>query len=101
MPVRAARHTDRRQAIVVAEEGVVGRDRRIPAGTRVLVNDTLELTSPAPRGGWSLPAGLVNLVVSLPGEAQSISSSLFLAADTLYSLDLEEGGGFTVSRRAR
>lgn len=72
-----------------------------PAGTRVLVNDTLQLTSPSPRGGWSLPAGLVNLMVSLPGETQPISSSLFLAADTLYTLDLEDGGGFSVSRRAR
>lgn len=72
-----------------------------PAGTRVLVNDTLVLTSPAPRGGWSLPAGLVDLVVSFPGKATSISSSLFLAADTLYTLDFEDGGGFSVSRRAR
>jgi hypothetical protein len=64
-------------------------------------HDIQELTSPAPRSGWSLPAGLVNLVVSLPGEAQPISSSLFLAADTLYTLDLEDGGGFSVTRRAR
>jgi hypothetical protein len=72
-----------------------------PAGTRVLVNDSLEFTSPAPRGGWTLPAGLVNLVVTPPGIARPISSSLFAASDTLYVLDLEEGGGFSVSRRGR
>lgn len=72
-----------------------------PRGTRVLVNDTLELTAPAPKGGWPLPAGLVNLVVTLPGQAPSLSSSLFVAADTLYVLDLEDGGGFSVSRRGR
>ncbi len=72
-----------------------------PAGTRILVNDSLEYTSPAPRGGWPLPTGLVNLVVTLPGEARPISSTLFAASDTLYVLDLEEGGGFSVSRRGR
>lgn len=72
-----------------------------PQGTRVLVNDTLELTAPAPKGGWTLPTGLVNLVVSRPDEARPISSSLFAAADTLYMLNLEADGGFTVSRRRR
>ena len=67
-----------------------------PAGTRILVNDSLELTSPAPRGGWTLPAGLVNLVVTLPGGPRPISSSLFVASDTLYVLDL--GGGRRILR---
>ena len=72
-----------------------------PLGTRVLVNDTLELTSPAPKGGWALPAGLVNLVVTRPDSPQPISSSLFVASDTLYVLNLEEDGGFSVSRHGR
>lgn len=72
-----------------------------PPGTRVLVNDTLEFLSPAPKGGWALPAGLINLVVTRPDSPQPISSSLFVAADTLYMLNLEEDGGFSVSRHGR
>jgi hypothetical protein len=65
------------------------------------VNDTLELVAPSPGNGWPLPAGLVNLVVTRPGDARPISSSLFISHDTLYQLRLEEDGGFTVSRRPR
>ncbi|HLP43089.1 MAG TPA: hypothetical protein VK465_16400, partial [Fibrobacteria bacterium] len=72
-----------------------------PEGTRILVNDSLELEAPSPLEGWALPAGLLKLVVTHPDLAQPISTSLFAAADTLYILDLQADGGFSVSRRRR
>lgn len=72
-----------------------------PAGTRVSVNDTAEWISPSPKAGWTLSPGLVNITLSPPGPGRPISSSLFVSADTLYLLNLEEDGGFSVTRRRR
>ncbi|MDQ3000857.1 MAG: serine/threonine protein kinase [Fibrobacterota bacterium] len=72
-----------------------------PAGTKVTVDDTVEWISPAPAGGWPLSPGLVNITLSPPGGQRPISSSLFIAADTLYLLHLEADGGFSVSRKRR
>jgi serine/threonine protein kinase len=72
-----------------------------PAGTRLIVNDTLQFVSPSPGRGWNVPAGLTNLVIIRPDMKESLTSSLFMSPDTLYVIRLEEDGGFSVSRRRR
>src|SRR5690606_17513873 len=72
-----------------------------PAGTRITVNDTAEWISPGPKGGWALSPGLVNITLTPPGMHPPISSSLFLSPDSLYTLSLEEDGGFSVARKKR
>jgi serine/threonine protein kinase len=72
-----------------------------PAGTKVTVDDSVEWVSPAPPGGWPLSPGLVNITLTPPGGMRPISSSLFISADTLYLLNLEADGGFSVSRKRR
>lgn len=72
-----------------------------PAGTRVTVDDTAEWVSPCPAGGWPLSPGLVNITLTPPGSHRPISSSLFVSADTLYLLNLEADGGFSVARKKR
>ena len=72
-----------------------------PAGTKVTVDDTVEWISPSPMDGWPLTPGLVNITLSPPGGQRPISSSLFISADTLYRLNLEADGGFSVSRTRR
>lgn len=72
-----------------------------PAGIKVAVDDTAEWVSPGPKGGWPVAPGLVNITLTPPAGGRPISSSLFLAADTLYTLSLDGEGGFSVSRRRR
>ncbi|MDB5103124.1 MAG: protein kinase [Fibrobacteres bacterium] len=72
-----------------------------PAGTKVVVDDSIEWTSPGPAGGWPITPGLVNITLTPPGSNRPISSSLFISADTLYLLNLEADGGFSVSRKRR
>ena len=72
-----------------------------PAGTKVTVDDTLEWTSPGPAGGMDLFPGLVNITLTPPGSHRPISSSLFISEDTLYLLNLEADGGFSVNRKWR
>lgn len=72
-----------------------------PAGTKVTVDDTLEWISPGPKGGRSLSPGLVNITLTPPGSDRHISSSLYVSADTLYVLNLEADGGFSVTRKRR
>ena len=54
-----------------------------------------------PAGGWPLSPGLVNITLTPPGSRRPISSSLFVSADTLYLLNLEADGGFSVARKKR
>jgi serine/threonine protein kinase len=72
-----------------------------PAGTKVTVDDTLEWFSPGPKGGKPLSPGLVNITLTPPGSLRPISSSLYISADTLYVLNLEADGGFSVTRKRR
>ena len=72
-----------------------------PAGTKVTVDDTLEWISPGPKGGRPLSPGLVNITLTPPGSERHISSSLYVSADTLYVLNLEADGGFSVTRKRR
>lgn len=72
-----------------------------PAGTKVTVDDTLEWISPGPKGGTPLSPGLVNITLTPPGSLRPISSSLYVSADTLYVLNLEADGGFSVTRKRR
>ena len=72
-----------------------------PAGTHIVVNDTLQWVSPSPREGWILPSGLIRISLSIPGSANPIRSSLFVSADTLYNLLLDNEGGFSISRLPR
>jgi serine/threonine protein kinase len=72
-----------------------------PAGTKVTVDDTLEWISPGPKGGRPLSPGLVNITLTPPGSLRPISSSLYISADTLYVLNLEADGGFSVTRKRR
>lgn len=72
-----------------------------PAGTKITVDDTLEWISPGPKGGRPLSPGLVNITLTPPGGMRPISSSLYISADTLYILNLEADGGFSVTRKRR
>jgi serine/threonine-protein kinase len=72
-----------------------------PAGTQVTVDDTLAWIAPGPAGGRQLTPGLVNITLSPPGSDRPISSSLFVSEDTLYLLNLDAEGGFSVTRRRR
>jgi serine/threonine protein kinase len=72
-----------------------------PRGTKVTVDDTLEWIAPGPAGGKALSPGLVNITLTPPGSDRPISSSLFISEDTLYLLNLEADGGFSVNRKRR
>jgi serine/threonine protein kinase len=72
-----------------------------PRGTKVTVDDTLEWITPGPAGGRALSPGLVNITLTPPGSDRPISSSLFISEDTLYLLNLEADGGFSVNRKRR
>jgi serine/threonine protein kinase len=72
-----------------------------PRGTKVTVDDTLEWITPGPAGGRTLSPGLVNITLTPPGSDRPISSSLFISEDTLYLLNLEADGGFSVNRKRR
>jgi serine/threonine-protein kinase len=72
-----------------------------PAFTRVILNDSMEMFSPSPDRGWTVPAGLTKIVLSRPNSKESITSSLFMSPDTFYLIRMEEDGGFSVSRRRR
>ncbi|MEO6098053.1 MAG: serine/threonine-protein kinase [Fibrobacteria bacterium] len=72
-----------------------------PSGTKVTVDDSLEWISPGPSGGRELSPGIVNITLTPPGSDRPISSSLFLSEDTLYLLNLEADGGFSVNRKRR
>ncbi|HKP97011.1 MAG TPA: protein kinase [Fibrobacteria bacterium] len=91
--VPAARQARKRKPPAFALSG--------PAGTKVTVDDTVEWISPGPAGGWPLSPGLVNITLTPPGAHRSISSSLFVSTDTLYVLNLEADGGFSVARKRR
>ncbi len=71
------------------------------SGIKVSLNDSGERISPSPKGGWNLEPGLLNVTLTLPGNARPINSSLFLFADTLYTLRVDDDGGFSVSREHR
>jgi serine/threonine protein kinase len=72
-----------------------------PIGTKVSLNDSVEWTSPSPKEGWILEPGLINLTLTLPGSSRPINSSLFISADSLYHLRVEQDGGFSVTREHR
>jgi hypothetical protein len=72
-----------------------------PAGTKVTIDDTLEWIPAGPEGTRTLSPGLVNVTLAPPGSVRPISSSLFIAPDTLYRLNLEADGGFSVTRTRR
>jgi serine/threonine protein kinase len=72
-----------------------------PAGTKVTIDDSLEWLSPGPAGGKTLSPGLVNITLTPPGSDRPISSSLYISEDTLYLLNLEADGGFSVNRKRR
>ncbi|MEO7426015.1 MAG: serine/threonine-protein kinase [Fibrobacteria bacterium] len=72
-----------------------------PAGTQVTVDDTLAWIAPGPAGGRQLTPGLVNITLTPPGSDRPISSSLFISEDTLYLLNLDAEGGFSVTRKRR
>ncbi len=96
------------QAIPTGDKKISGQETLPPAltvlgpmGTRISVDDGEEWTVPAPREGWPLTPGLINISLRLPGSARPITSSLFVSADSLYVLKVEDDGGFSLSRRAR
>ncbi len=72
-----------------------------PAGTKVTVDDSVEWIAPGPAGGKQLSPGLVNITLTPPGSHRPISSSLYISPDTLYLLNLEADGGFSVTRTRR
>jgi len=70
-------------------------------GIRISVNDSSELITPAPKKGWPLPTGLVNLAFTQPGQSHSINTTLFVSNDSIYEIEFDHSGSFSVSRKHR